>query len=136
MSATLPEARADAAGAHRTEQTGRLLGAAHRGPELHQRLVPVAGPLSLDQCRGEVPEPLLARGIACGALDAGQPRQNTGDIPVHERDRAPEGDGGHRAHGVPAEAGERAERLDVVREPSAVPLGTALAARWRFRARA
>ncbi len=95
--ATRPSANArhqrDAPGTR--SQRGRARRADGRA-QLHQRLVPVAGPARRDQRGGQRPQHPRAPRLAHRGPQCAQPRQHARHVPVQHGQRAIEGDGEHR----------------------------------------
>ncbi len=112
---------AHAKGPDRTIPALGLSGQAHRGAELHEGLVPVAGiALAHDERLGDAPQ---ARATLCGLhvlLDGEEPRQDARHVPVNHRRPTPERDARDGARRVGSDAGETPQVLDLARERAAV----------------
>lgn len=101
---TVPSHRAPGALGSRGQADGRA--------QLHEGLVEIARPRTLDEHRRQPPEQRLPGAIARPPLDEEEPGKDAGHVAVDQGSRFPEGDGGDRTGGVAAEARQREEPLE------------------------
>ena len=101
-SSTRPCASGPAGPAQRASGAGRLARRADRGPQLHDRLVPVARASHPGARR---PGCRRARRSATPARAARKPREHPADVAVHHRQRRAVGNGEDGARGVETDAG-------------------------------
>ncbi len=106
--------------AHGTQQTQRPLGKANRGAELHQRLVEIAGPRTLDERVGELPQRGFAGAISRGAFDGVKPREDPGHVSIDQRSLLAKGDRRDGSGGVATEAGQGAQPVHRLRQQAAM----------------
>ena len=93
-----------------TDGTTRIAAGAQQRPQLDERLVEVAGSWTVGELRRRGPDLFVRRASGDVALHRVESPQDSGDISVHRRDRAVEGDRGHGPRGVSPEAGKRSQR--------------------------
>ena len=130
-----PVARPRQCGADRTDQAQRRPRSADGGPEIHQRLGPVAGAIVGDERPGQTSQ--LRLGPRQRGLDREQPGHDPLDIAVHDIGRAVEGDRRHgrRRIGARRPAGS-ADPASVSGNTPPWSFATARAQASRLRARA
>ena len=121
---------AEGAGAAlRPQRAGVAAGVARRadgGPELHQRLVPVARPLAVEELLGAVVvRPVLP---VLGAAQGEEAGEHSADVAVDDGQRQAVRDREDGARGVEAHAGHGQRGLERPREAPAVALGHVLRA--------
>ncbi|ACY19029.1 hypothetical protein Hoch_6561 [Haliangium ochraceum DSM 14365] len=108
--------------AQRTQQAGRTGGRTHRGAELHQALVEIAGRLRRHQLAGQTPQRAHRRRGFDVALDGVQPRQHARDVAIDQGRRQRKRDRRDRAGRVGTDPGQRAQLLHRRRHPAAKAL--------------
>ena len=98
----------------------RAVGQAHRGSQIHHRLIPRAGTLPVDG-GGELFAEHSAHPRVCHVLRAeAEPRRHPQQVPVHRRLRRAEVDGGNGGGGVVPDAGEGAQGVKAPGQLAAV----------------